>query len=84
MKQLKSPLEKEHAFFIRNFKRWLKEGHNGQEVLIKGTKRIGFFNSLEEAMTVGYEKFGVDQCFYVKMVTPTANDPVLITRLLGV
>lgn len=43
--------------------------HEGQFVLIRGTDVIGFYPSYEEALTAGYERFGV-ATFFVREVSP--------------
>ncbi len=54
-----SQIETEWNFFRREWPRLLAEGHEGRWVLIKGEEIIGFFDTSDEAITAGYERFGV-------------------------
>jgi hypothetical protein len=43
--------------------------HEGKFVLIQGPDVVGIFASYEEALTAGYEKFGLDKPFFVKQIS---------------
>lgn len=44
-------------------------GHEGEYVLIRGTRVVGFFEGYEEALSHGYSEFGVVP-FLVKKILP--------------
>jgi hypothetical protein len=46
--------------------------HQGQFVLIKGAAAMQFFDSYEEALTAGYQRYGL-QPFFVKQVTEESS-----------
>ena len=63
------PLEQELETFRRELPNLLKEESNrGKFVLIHGNDVVGVWSTREEALPVGYNRFGVDT-FLVKEVT---------------
>ena len=44
--------------------------HEGKFVLIQGTDVVGLFATFEEALTAGYAKFGLEEPFFVKQISP--------------
>ena len=67
-----SSLEQEQALYHKNLSRWLEQ-HEHTHVLIKGAIIAGFYETREEALAAGYERFGVVPLF-VKQVE--ASEPV--------
>jgi hypothetical protein len=65
-------LNREQAVYEANLSRWLPE-HEGEYVLIKGDQIDGFYGSRDEALSVGYSRFGIGSLF-VKQVSP--SEPV--------
>ena len=51
-------LETEHETFRRELPNFLREGRQGQFVLIKGTQVEGFFKTDVEAVTAGDQRLG--------------------------
>lgn len=58
-------LEKEIETYNANLSSW--EQHEGQFVLIHGSTLVGFYGAYEQALSVGYERFGIEP-FLVKQV----------------
>jgi hypothetical protein len=58
----------------------LVDEHNGEYVLIRGDKVIGFYKTEAEAFCVGYEKF-LNEPFLVRAIAETET-PVFFTSLL--
>jgi hypothetical protein len=52
-----SPLRREWETYRREVGRLLAEGHAGQHVLIKDEQILGIWNTHDEAMTAGYQRF---------------------------
>lgn len=61
-------LTDEYAVYESRVAEWV-EGHLNDFVLIKGTEVVGFYTTYEEALSSGYERFGVAP-FLVKQVGP--------------
>jgi hypothetical protein len=51
-------LDRELSRYEAERARWLPE-HEGEYVLIKGDDVLGFFETREEALAMGYARFGV-------------------------
>lgn len=60
------PLEKELELFQQKLPEFTAE-HTGEYVLIRGNEIIDFFTSYEDAIKVGYSKFGLEP-FLVKQI----------------
>jgi hypothetical protein len=54
-----SPIKVEWDLFRRERPRLLAEGNEGRWVLIKGETLVGVFDTRKEAITEGYQRFGV-------------------------
>jgi hypothetical protein len=69
-------LSREQAVYDANLREWLSE-HEGEHVLIKGRKMIGFYKSRDEALVAGYSRFGVVPLLVkqVLSVEPVYNIP---------
>ena len=67
-----SPLAREQAVYDANLPRWLPE-HEGRHVVIRGDEVAGFYDTRDEALAAGYERFGVVPLL-VKPVSP--SEPV--------
>jgi len=57
-----SPLSREWNFYRGEVGRLLKDGHEGQFVLIKGEQIIGIWGTREEAKTVALQKYLMQPC----------------------
>ena len=62
-----SPLRQEWDFYRGQAGRLLAEGHGGRHVLIKGEQIIGLWETHDEAMLAGYQRFA-GQPFLVHQV----------------
>ena len=78
-------LEKERKFFDKNKAKLVAE-HVGKFVLVKDSILIGVFNTIEEAISEGARRFGL-QSFLVRQVneapTPEINIPALTLGILN-
>lgn len=59
----------EIATYRRELPRLLQEGQAGRHILIKGDKVIGIWPKHADAMTAGYERYGVEP-FFVHGIDP--------------
>jgi hypothetical protein len=71
-------LEQEIATYHRYLPEWI--GQQGKFVLIKGTDIAGTFDSYQDALTAGYQRFKLDS-FLVKQITPVER--ILFSRDLN-
>jgi len=62
-----SELAVEYDFYRKEAGRLLAEGHEGRWILIKKTQIIGIWDTRDEAMKEGYNRF-VGQSFYVQQI----------------
>ena len=62
-------LNREQAVYEANLPRW-RPDHEGEHVLISGDEVIGFYATRDEALVVGYARFGV-MPLLVKQVSPS-------------
>ena len=74
-----TPLAAEMATYRKNLPDWKEQ--EGRFVVIQGAVVAGFFDGYEEALTAGYERFGVSR-FLVKEVLQQEKVHV-ITRLIA-
>ncbi len=65
-------LKREQAVYDKHLSRWLKE-HEHKHVLIKRDIVVGFYETRDQALAAGYDRFGVVPLF-VKQVE--AAEPV--------
>ena len=65
-------LNREQAVFDANVAHWAPD-HEGKHVLIKGDDVVGFYESRDEALAVGYSRFGVVPLFVKRVST---SEPV--------
>ncbi len=63
----KSRLAVELDFFARHKAEWLTR-KTGQYVVIKDTKRLGFYSSFEAAYRAGAANYGLNTDFLVKQI----------------
>ena len=70
-----TPLEREQAVYEANRTRWLSK-HKGKHVLIRADEVVGFYESRDKALTVGYSQFGVGPLF-VKQVEDQGHRTML-------
>ena len=52
-----NPLGREWNTYRREVRRFLAEGHEGRHVLLKGDEIVGFWDTHDAAITVGYHRF---------------------------
>ena len=67
-------LEQEMAVYEREKPRLLAEGAEGKHILIKGETIEGVFDTLEEGLTAGYRKFGLETSFFLHEIR--ADEPI--------
>lgn len=53
-------LEREWNTFLKEMPRLLQEGHRGKYVLIRGDQVHGVWDTLDETLAAGYDRFGVE------------------------
>jgi hypothetical protein len=75
-------LEREIKFYNENISEWLKS-QQGKFVLIKEEKVIGFFNSIEEAVSEGARLYGLSS-FLVRQVLIKQDEIKVPALTLGV
>jgi len=68
------PLAKEYAAFKRHLPQLLLQ--EGKFVLVHGSDVIGVFDSYSDALTAGYEKFGLEN-FLVKRIS-SVETPIIV------
>lgn len=66
VKDDRMPLEKELAVFEKKFPE-MKASHEGKFVLIHGDEIVDYYDTYEDAIKVGYSKFGLEP-FLVKQI----------------
>jgi len=66
MTEATNPIATELDYFRRHRQDW--EGREGEYVLIKGEKTVGFFPSYDEALGQGYKECGLEP-FLVKQIS---------------
>ena len=77
----KTSLDREQAVYEANRTRWVLE-HKGKHVLIRGDEVVGFYESRDEALTVGYSQFGVGRLFLVQNEADDVVRMAFVKRLL--
>ena len=76
-------LERERKYFERK-RAELAERHLGKFVLIRESKLLGVFNTVEEAMAEGARRFGLEP-FLVRQIVENAESEIHIPALtLGI
>ncbi|MYF71779.1 MAG: hypothetical protein F4053_17470 [Proteobacteria bacterium] len=60
---------RELSVYQRNVKEWSAD-HAGQYVLIKHDEVCGFYESYDDALTAGYDRFGLES-FFIKQINVT-------------
>jgi len=77
-------LDTERAYYSENVEDW-KRRFPGKFVVVKGRELIGAFSSMEEALTAGAARCGLDS-FLVRLVGESEKEvsiPALTLGLLG-
>jgi hypothetical protein len=69
------PLDRERAVYLRERDRLIESGHLGRWVVIRGEELVGVFDSFDDAMSAGYDRFGLDEVFMARQVART--DPII-------
>ena len=64
-------LKREQAVYDKNLSRWLKK-HEHTHVLIKRDVVVGFYETRDQALAEGYERFGVVPLFVKQIETSEA------------
>ena len=64
--------EKEIATYLRELPRLLEEGHDGRHALIKGDEVLSIWDTDNDAIQAGCERFGLEPIFVKKI---DARDP---------
>ena len=78
--QMKSIFETEIETFNASLP-LLMPGHKNQFVVIKGNRVIAIEEDYHNALSKGYNEFGLDEMFFVREIKH--HSPQLITRMLG-
>ena len=71
-------LEQEREFYDAHIQEWMKT-HSGRFVVVKNDELVGFFDSLDEALSAGAARFGLSS-FLVRRVGEVV-EPVIIPAL---
>jgi hypothetical protein len=69
------PLRAEEEFFDAHRAEWLKD-HRGEVALVKGSKLLGFYPTIEEAFQAGVEQIGY-QDMLIKDVLETDSVQII-------
>jgi hypothetical protein len=64
------PLATELATYFHELPRLLETGQNGRYALIKGAGILSLWDTLEDALQAGYERFGPDVPFMTQRIDP--------------
>ncbi len=71
---VETKLAQERRFFDRNIATWLEQESNiGKWALVKGDELIGMYEDFDEAIHIGFEKFGLSS-FLVSQIRREANE----------
>ena len=62
-------LERELETYRRELSRLLTEGHWGKFALIHADQVDSVWDTLDDALRAGYDRFGLDEPFMVKQIT---------------
>ncbi|MBE3086018.1 MAG: hypothetical protein IMZ64_07360 [Bacteroidetes bacterium] len=75
-------LTEELKYYNENLAEWLKS-QSGKFVVIKDQELIGFYNSFDEALSVGARKFGL-QSFLVRCIVQSQEEINIPALTLGI
>lgn len=75
-------LDQELKIFEDNLPEWL-ESHSGKFTLIKGDELIGFYDTTDEALKEGAQRFGL-QPFLIRRVSPEQEEISIPAMTIGV
>ena len=75
-------LEKERAFYEKNKEDWASR-YSGQFALVRGEELVGVFPTIEEALSEGARRFGVEP-FLVRQVGKPQEDIHIPALTLGI
>jgi hypothetical protein len=75
-------LKTERDFFAEHIDEWLKQA-SGRFALIKGAELIGFYNTIEEALTEGARQFQHEP-FLVRPIVANQTSPSIPALTLGI
>jgi len=75
-------LSEERSYYEESLPDWLTK-YAGRVVLVKGRELIGVYNTDEEALTVGAQKFGLTP-FLVRRVEPVRQEVSIPALTLGI
>lgn len=63
------PLEREMRTYFRELPRLIAQGHEGRYALIRDDELLSIWDTLDEAATAGYDKFGLEH-FMTQKIRP--------------
>lgn len=72
-------LEREMEVYQRDRAQWVAAGNAGKWVVICGEDVAGFYDTLEDAMTAAYDRYGVDVVFMAREVVEK-DQPIFASR----
>lgn len=72
-------LDVERAVYQRRRREWIDGGHLGRWVVIRGEEVLGVYDSLDEAMAAGYERYGLESVFMARQIA-ASESPITVTR----
>ncbi|HEX9005442.1 MAG TPA: hypothetical protein VGB07_36380 [Blastocatellia bacterium] len=75
-------LEKEREVYSQNFSEWLTQ-HSDKFVVIIGEEVIGFYNTIEEALSMGAQRVGLNP-FLVREIKQTPTEVYIPALSLGI
>jgi len=76
-------LEQELRFYDEHFQEWLSR-YGGRFVLVKGSELIGVFNTVDEALSEGARRFGLESLLIRQVLSqqPEVRIPALTLGIL--
>jgi len=75
-------LAQEIKYYYENLAEWLKS-QSGKFVVIKDQELIGFYNTFDEALSIGAKKFGL-QSFLVRSIEQSQDEINVPALTLGI
>jgi len=72
-------LERELETYLKERPRLLAEGQAGRFVVIHGNEVLGVYDTLEEALEAGYNRFGLDELFMARQIAEI-DKPLYFSR----
>ena len=77
-------LDQERAYYTQHEPEWIVD-HKGHFVVVKGTDVVGFFDTMNTALSTGASKFGMNSFLVRRVGEPSepVSIPALTLGLLG-